>query len=270
MRVPDFRALFQAAPGLYLILTPDLTIVDASDACLRATLTDRRSIVGRALFDVFPDNPDDPNATGVRNLRASLDRVLQFRRPDAMPVQKYDIRRPDGGFEEKYWSPLTKPVLDDAGAVEWIIHRVEDVTEIVRLKSERAEIDTLLQEQQLLVSELRATNHELAASQRESKSREVLLRSIVTTVRDAIVVIDEGGIIQQFSGNAERMFGFPSGEVQGRNVSMLMPEPHREQHDGYLRRYLTTGERRMIGVGVSSSAGARTARRFRWTFPWAR
>jgi len=249
MRVPDFRALFQAAPGLYLILTPDLTIVDASDAYLRATLTDRRSIVGRALFDVFPDNPDDPNATGVRNLRASLDRVLQFRRPDAMPVQKYDIRRPDGGFEEKYWSPLTKPVLDDAGAVEWIIHRVEDVTEIVRLKSERAEIDTLLQEQQLLVSELRATNHELAASQRESKSREVLLRSIVTTVRDAIVVIDEGGIIQQFSGNAERMFGFPSGEVQGRNVSMLMPEPHREQHDGYLRRYLTTGERRMIGVG---------------------
>src|SRR5947209_3508099 len=158
MRTPDFRALFQAAPGLYLILTPDLTIVEASDAYLRVTLTQRQRIIGRALFDVFPDNPADLDATGVRNLRASLDRVLRFRRADAMPVQKYDIRRSDGQFEEKYWSPLNKPVLDDAGTVQWIIHRVEDVTEVVRLKSERAEIDTLIQEQQLLVSELRATN----------------------------------------------------------------------------------------------------------------
>jgi two-component system, LuxR family, sensor kinase FixL len=249
MHISDFRALFRAAPGLYLVLNPKLTIVEASDAYLRATMTERQSIVGRELFDVFPDNPDDPAATGVCNLRASLERVIRFRRADAMPVQKYDVRRPDGRFEEKYWSPLNKPVLNEAGAVEWIIHRVEDVTEVVRLKSERAEIDTLIQEQQLLVSELRATNHELAASQRDLKGREALLRSIVTTVRDAIVVIDEGGIIQQFSGNAERLFGFPSGEVQGRNVSMLMPEPHREEHDGYLRRYLTTGERRMIGVG---------------------
>lgn len=249
MRVPDFRALFQAAPGLYLVLDPELTIVDASDAYLRATLAERRSIVGRQLFDVFPDNPDDSNATGVRNLRASLERVLKFRRADPMPVQKYDVRRPDGRFEERYWSALNKPVLNGTGAVEWIIHRVEDVTEIVRLKSERAEIDALIREQQLLVGELRTTNDELAASQRDLKSREALLRAIVTTVRDAIVVIDEGGIIQQFSGNAERLFGFPSGEVQGRNVSMLMPEPHRNEHDGYLRRYLTTGERRMIGVG---------------------
>ena len=81
------------------------------------------------------------------------------------------------------------------------------------------------------------------------KSREAFLRCIVTTIRDAIVVIDEGGIIQQFSGNAERLFGFTGGEVQGRNVSMLMPAPHRQEHDGYLARYLTTGERRIIGVG---------------------
>ena len=75
---PDFRALFEAAPGLYLALTPDMFIVAVSDAYLRATMTAREQVLGRRLFDVFPDNPDDPAATGVRNLRASLDRVLAW------------------------------------------------------------------------------------------------------------------------------------------------------------------------------------------------
>ena len=99
---PDFQALFEAAPALYLVLTPDLTIVAASDAYLRATLTQRGDILGRYLFDVFPDNPDDPDATGTRNLTASLQRVLAGGIADTMPIQKYDIRRPEsegGGFE---------------------------------------------------------------------------------------------------------------------------------------------------------------------------
>jgi two-component system, LuxR family, sensor kinase FixL len=247
--VPDFRALFQALPGLYLVLTPDLTIVAASDAYLRVTHTEREGIIGRHLFEVFPDNPYDPTATGVSNLRASLERVLRLRKPDSMAVQKYDVQRPDGSFEEKYWSPLNKPVLNGEGEVEWIIHRVDDVTEILRLKSEKAEIDTLTHEQQRIVSELRATNDELAASQAELKSRQAFLRCIVTTIPDAIVVIDDKGVIQSFSGNAERLFGFTGREVQGQNVSMLMPAPHRKEHDSYLARYLATGERRMIGVG---------------------
>src|SRR5947199_1684476 len=137
MANPDFRALFESAPGLYLVLTADLKIVAASDAYLRATMTKREEILGRGLFDVFPDNPDDPHATGARNLRASLDRVLQNRVPDTMPVQKYDIRRPEsegGGFEERYWSPVNSPVFMD-GRMPYIIHRVEDVTEFVRLSS---------------------------------------------------------------------------------------------------------------------------------------
>jgi two-component system, LuxR family, sensor kinase FixL len=246
---PDFRAVFEAVPGLYLVLAPDLTIVAASDAYLRATLTEGQDIVGRPLFEVFPDNPADPDATGVNNLRASLERVLRFRRPDVMAVQKYDVRRPDGSFEQKYWSPLNKPVLNGDGEVEWIIHRVEDVTEIVRLKSEKAEIDTLTNEQRRIVGELRAANDELAASQNELKSRQAFLRCVVSTIPDAVVVIDDKGFIQSFSGNAERVFGFTGREVLGKNVSMLMPAPHRQDHDGYLARYLATGERHMIGMG---------------------
>ena len=134
---PDFRALFEAAPGLYLVLDPELRIVAASDAYLAATLTVREAILGRGLFEVFPDNPDDPAATGTHNLRASLERARATGRPDSMPVQKYDIRRPEsegGGFEERFWSPRNVPVLDRRGRLRYIIHRVEDVTEFVRLQ----------------------------------------------------------------------------------------------------------------------------------------
>src|SRR5262245_39209412 len=99
-------------------------------------MTQREQIMGRGLFDVFPDNPDDPGATGVHNLRRSLERVLHDRVSDSMAVQKYDIQRPasqGGGFEERYWSPVNSPVLSDDGEVTYIIHCVEDVTEVVRL-----------------------------------------------------------------------------------------------------------------------------------------
>jgi len=136
---PDFRALFESAPGLYLVMTPSFEIVATSDAYLRATMTTRGAILGRRLFDVFPDNPDDPSATGVRNLTTSLNRVLRDKRPDAMAIQKYDIRRPDsegGSFEERYWSPVNSPVLGPDGEVMYLMHRVEDVTDFIRLKQQ--------------------------------------------------------------------------------------------------------------------------------------
>lgn len=130
---PDFR-LLEAAPGAYLVLDRDFVIVAVTDAYLRATMTVREEIVGRELFDVFPDNPDDPEATGTRNLRASLETVLRTGAPHAMAVQKYDIRRPDSReFEERYWKPLNTPVILD-GQVAYLIHSVEDVTKLVRLE----------------------------------------------------------------------------------------------------------------------------------------
>jgi two-component system sensor kinase FixL len=79
--------------------------------------------------------------------------------------------------------------------------------------------------------------------------REAHLQSVLDTVPDAMVVIDTRGIIHSFSATAERLFGYTAGEAIGRNVSFLMPEPYRGQHDGYLARYMATGERRIIGIG---------------------
>jgi two-component system sensor kinase FixL len=81
---------------------------------------------------------------------------------------------------------------------------------------------------------------------RKSEER---LRSIVESAVDAIIVIDDRGLIQAFNPSAERLFGYTVSDVIGRNVNMLMPSPDREQHDGYLRRYLTTGEHKIIGIG---------------------
>lgn len=104
----DFAALFAATPSPCLVLTPDLVIAEVNRAYLDATCRTREDLLGRHVFDAFPDNPADPAADGVRNLHASLRRVLATREPDSMALQRYDIPvmgRP-GVFEERWWSPI--------------------------------------------------------------------------------------------------------------------------------------------------------------------
>jgi signal transduction histidine kinase/CheY-like chemotaxis protein len=140
----DFRAVFEGASGLYLVLDPELRIIAVTDAYLVATKTRRDEIVGRGIFDVLPDNPGDSEASGVSNLNASLERVRRNLRPDTMAVQKYDIRLPaeeGGGFESRYWSPVNSPVLDARGRLRYIIHRIKDVTEFVHLQDHDHELE---------------------------------------------------------------------------------------------------------------------------------
>ena len=132
----DFRAIFQAAPGINLVLAPDpprFTMLAASDERLTATLTARESTIGRPLFDVFADaNPANPEPSGVVNLRASLETVLRTREPHRMAAQRYDLQAPGGEWEVRYWAPCNVPVLGPDGEVRYIVHHVEDVTELVR------------------------------------------------------------------------------------------------------------------------------------------
>jgi two-component system, cell cycle sensor histidine kinase and response regulator CckA len=169
-----------------------LTIVAVSEAYLQATLTKREEILGRALFEVFPDNPDDPGATGVRNLRASLDRVRANRVADTMAVQKYDIRRPDsqgGGFEERFWSPTNSPVLDAAGRLAYIIHRVEDVTDFVRLKQAGSERDKLTDQLRTRAEQMEAEVYlraqEVAEANRQLRERQERLEQVAAELASA-------------------------------------------------------------------------------------
>jgi PAS domain S-box-containing protein len=143
---PNFQALFESAPGWYLVLTPDFKIVAASDAYLRGTVTKREEVLGRVIFDIFPDNPEDTTFSRSRNLRDSLERVLRNRIADAMAVQKYEIRRPveEGeGFEERYWSAVNSPVFGADQKAAYIIHRIEDVTDFIHLRLREIEQEKL-------------------------------------------------------------------------------------------------------------------------------
>src|SRR5215470_940857 len=131
---PDFRALFEASPGLYLVMTPSFEIVAASDAYLHTTMTSREEIVGRTLFDVFFDHPGHAAALSVRRLTASVKRVLADKQPDVMAIQKQDKR---------YWKRVNSPVLGAFGEVSYILHHLEDVTDSVTQSARRAKDDFL-------------------------------------------------------------------------------------------------------------------------------
>jgi signal transduction histidine kinase len=139
---PDFRLLFEQVPGSYLVLDPDLIIVAASDAYLETTMTRREEILGRDPFEVFATNPADATATALDNFRQSLDRVRRLHVSDSMAMQQHDIRRPveeGGSFEVRYWSTVNSPVLDERGRLRFVVVRVEDVTEFVRLTERGSE-----------------------------------------------------------------------------------------------------------------------------------
>ncbi|MFJ4693847.1 PP2C family protein-serine/threonine phosphatase [Streptomyces sp. NPDC088766] len=137
--VIDYTAVFQSLPGMVALLTPALVYADANEEFLRMSGRRREQVVGRHLFEVFPDNPHDPAASGMRNLEASLHRVLATGERDAMALQRYDVESPDrpGEWEERYWSPVNAPVLGEDGSVVLLVHRVEEVTELIRARGGR-------------------------------------------------------------------------------------------------------------------------------------
>ncbi|MGR3936745.1 SpoIIE family protein phosphatase [Streptomyces sp. BRA346] len=193
----DYAALFEALPSPMLVLDPDLVIVAVNQAYLAATRQAREDLLGRYVFDAFPDNPADPDASGTRNLDASLRRVLRTGERDAMALQRYDVPVPtaEGGFEERYWSQINTPVLGPDGSVVLLIHRVEDVTAFVFRGRERPrtgrggdatrealQADTMDADLYIRARELQEVNEQLReAHARERETALVLQRSMLPT-----------------------------------------------------------------------------------------
>ena len=209
--VIDFQRLFESSPDRYMVLSPTLNIVAATDAYLQATLVKRSNVIGRPLFEVFPDNPDDPAADGMRNLHLSLQQVLRHRTANTMAVQKYDVRNAAGIFEERFWSCVNTPILDENGEVYLIIHRAEDVSDYVRLKhdqqalqshAEHMESEIYLRAQQVqkanqqlaeAAEQLRASNRETAQKNAElelaSKAKSEFLANMSHELRTPLNAI---------------------------------------------------------------------------------
>jgi serine phosphatase RsbU (regulator of sigma subunit) len=174
----DYHAVFQALPGAVALLTPSLVYADVNEAFVAMCGRTREQLIGRYLFDVFPDNPDDPAATGTHNLRLSLERVLATGEPDTMALQRYDVESPDrpGQWLKRYWSPVNVPVLAPDGTVALLLHRVEEVTELIHARGAHGDTDrarALESELYTRARELQEVNERLRLA--HAREREVAL-----------------------------------------------------------------------------------------------
>jgi len=214
----DFRVFFERAPGLYLILDPHFFIVAVSDAYLRATKMRRADIVGQHFFDVFPDDPD--NVTGLRNMRASLERAVRERVPDSMNVQRYDIRGSGGEAEERYWSPINTPILGENGEVKYVLHCIEDMTELVHLKASGDENGRLARLQQqrvaLMENEILARSEGLVAANRHLKTANDELAARTAELNDMLQAMQTFtySIAHDLRGPLRALMGFSTVMVQ--------------------------------------------------------
>ena len=163
----DYKGIFNSGSVKYLILLPNVpkfTIVGASDVYLESTMRKREDIVGKGVFEAFPPNPNDVDGVMERTFRAAFARVMETKKVDVMPVQQYDIPKPDGGFEVRYWSVTHNPILDGKGQLVQMAQRVEDVTELVHLKQQGDRLET---EVMLRAHEIKDASNKLADANKE-------------------------------------------------------------------------------------------------------
>lgn len=126
------QKLFESLPGLFLILDINFNVIAATDAYLATTLTKREEIVGKNVFDVFPENPKDPN-TSRQRLTESLNLAVSSKEPNKMPTIKYDIQNDNNEFVERWWNVYNVPVVEN-GNVTFIINSVVEVSDIINLR----------------------------------------------------------------------------------------------------------------------------------------
>ncbi|RIJ37370.1 PAS domain-containing protein [Pontibacter oryzae] len=140
---PAFDVLFHALPGLYLLMTPDFYVVDTTDAYLRAALLTRNQIIGQYIFDVFPNNPENPGVDSESELKRSLELVLESKQVQTMSVIQYDIVdhiSHKNRFLQRYWRSSNTPILDDKNDICYILHETSDITELMQLQQREQHI----------------------------------------------------------------------------------------------------------------------------------
>lgn len=169
--------------------------------------------------------------------------LLGFEREELLALRYDDITHPEDASEDRsQFARLMASEIPSYAIEKRYIHKTG---EPVRVRVTSSLMKSPTPYRISIVEDVRAT-YQAQQVRNESEAR---LKSILDAVPDAMIVIGERGLIESFSPSAEKMFGHAASEIIGQNVKMLMPQPDREQHDGYLGRYLDTGERRIIGIG---------------------
>ncbi|ALI99928.1 PAS domain-containing protein [Rufibacter tibetensis] len=223
---PPFLKIFEAQAGLVLLLNPELKIQAASDAYLRETLTKRKDIIGKHVFTVFPDNPEEANESPTKNLMASFEQIFATGKSHKMEIIRYDIPDPErpGYFVERYWSTCNTPVLDDQGNITCIIHETNNVTE-----SEKAK-------RQLLKSQQR---EQTALAQAEQ--HRIRLERLFDQAPAALAILEGPELVYKVINKAYQHL-FPGRQLMGLGLFEALPELKNQPIDNIIRTVYETGE----------------------------
>jgi PAS domain S-box-containing protein len=220
----NYKAILEQSPALLMVIDTGFNIVTASGEFLAATKTELKNIMGKNLFDVFPGNSYESDTNGENIIRISLNRVLQNKTADILPVTKYIIPTPGsagGEFEVKYWKPVHTPVFDEFNNVKYIIQRVEDVTENEAI---RAQLDL----ERKLLTRMENSEHRYEEMVQSSPSMIAILKG-----EDMIIEIANEPILETW-GKGKDVFG--------KSLLTVMPEIVEQGFNELFHQVYTTGE----------------------------
>ena len=236
----NFKALFEEAPGLILVLNPSFTILAISDAYVEATYTKSEDLVGKYFFDVFQDTK---NTTAVAETKASLEYVLKNKKPHVIPMLRIEIKNLAGVLEEKYWNPINKPILTKDNQVQYIVHIVKDLTEFVKLEKIYVSEENISNTLPDLIHSLEST---LLNRQKKSKSineklhqriikqnielenltKDISDYKLALDASDIVAITDEKGIIQYANDNFCTISKYSKNELIGQNHHIINSGHH--------------------------------------------
>ena len=231
----NFKALFEEAPGLILVLNPSFTILAISDAYVEATYTKREDLLGKYFFDVFQDTK---NTTAVAETKSSLEYVLKNKKPHVVPMLRMEIKNLAGVLEEKYWNPINKPILTKDNQVQFIVHIVKDLTEFVKLEKIYVSEENISNTLPDLIHSLEST---LLNRQKKSKSineklhqriikqnielenltKDISDYKLALDASDIVAITDEKGIIQYANDNFCTISKYSKNELIGQNHHII-------------------------------------------------
>ena len=236
----NFKALFEEAPGLILVLNPSFTILAISDAYVEATYTKREDLLGKHFFDVFQDTK---NTTAVAETKSSLEYVLKNKKPHVIPMLRMEIKNLAGVLEEKYWNPINKPILTKDNQVQFIVHIVKDITEFVKLEKIYVSEENISNTLADLIHSLEST---LLNRQKKSKSineklhqriikqnielenltKDISDYKLALDASDIVAITDEKGIIQYANDNFCTISKYSKNELIGQNHHIINSGHH--------------------------------------------
>jgi PAS domain S-box-containing protein len=198
----SLRKIFKASALPTVVLLPDaprFTIAEVNDPILKNTFIKEEDLIGKGLFEAFPENPNEQFSNSVPNLSKSLQKVIETKQPDKMGIQKYDVAlKGNGEYEERYWQVENIPVLSDRNEVQYILHTTIDVTDSVLLEKKKDAQSSLSDE---------------------------AFRTLIQEGSDLIGIVDENANYKYVSPSFESVLGYVAEDFIGKNgLDLIHPD----------------------------------------------